>query len=324
MGDRVFIARQDTLEAVQRNTDGEILPALWIAEYKLHGENSYVFRDADVLARMYRSTAAVNDPQINGEALEFVLTHPGAASLSDWLARFSDARAAGQDLFTGLETAAELAENRAAMTALSASETAMTALGESGTAMNAVCSVEMALDKAMKSTHYEKTMREKGMPIAKIVAALAGIEFETISGMAGIVSNSTAMTAIAASGTAMTAIAASATARKKIEQSSVACSALEKVATIVTPTTNPYLYNGKCFVVAISQKWSNGGGAGKQSNVIGNYMDSPTTTTEDTYYNFNSYNKRINRFASSIEIKSSTWGGTATGHWNGAKIVKIR
>lgn len=124
MGDRVFIARQDTLEAVQRNTDGEILPALWIAEYKLHGENSYVFRDADVLARMYRSTAAVNDPQINGEALEFVLTHPGAASLSDWLARFSDARAAGQDLFTGLETAAELAENRAAMTALSASETA--------------------------------------------------------------------------------------------------------------------------------------------------------------------------------------------------------
>ena len=108
MGDRVFIARQDTLEGVRGNTDGEILPALWIAEYKLHGENSYVFRDADVLARMYRSTAAVNDPQINGEALEFVLTHPGAASLSDWLARFSDARAAGQDLFTGLETAAEM------------------------------------------------------------------------------------------------------------------------------------------------------------------------------------------------------------------------
>jgi len=32
MGDRVFIARQDTLEAVQRNTDGEILPALWISD----------------------------------------------------------------------------------------------------------------------------------------------------------------------------------------------------------------------------------------------------------------------------------------------------
>ncbi|MCI8868301.1 MAG: hypothetical protein HFE61_09285, partial [Anaerotignum sp.] len=145
MGDRVFIARQDTLEAVQRNTDGEILPALWIAEYKLHGENSYVFRDADVLARMYRSTAAVNDPQINGEALEFVLTHPGAASLSDWLVRFSDARAAGQDLFTGLETAAELAENRAAMTALSASETAMTALSASETAMTALSASETAM-----------------------------------------------------------------------------------------------------------------------------------------------------------------------------------
>jgi hypothetical protein len=172
------------------------------------------------------------------------------------------------------------------MTAIAASGTAMTAIAASGTAMTAIAASGTA--------------------------------------MTAIAASGTAMTAIAASGTAMTAIAASATARKKIEQSSVACSALEKVATIVTPTTNPYLYNGKCFVVAISQKWSNGGGAGKQSNVIGNYMDSPTTTTEDTYYNFNSYNKRINRFASSIEIKSSTWGGTATGHWNGAKIVKIR
>jgi len=211
------------LEAVQRNTDGEILPALWIAEYKLHGENSYVFRDADVLARMYRSTAAVNDPQINGEALEFVLTHPGAASLSDWLARFSDARAAGQDLFTGLETAAELAENRAAMTALSASETAMTALGESGTAMNAVCSVEMALEKAMKSTHYEKTMREKGMPIAKIALALAKrAEFSTISTLGEMVENSAAMTAVAASATAMTAVAASATAMTAVAGSAIA------------------------------------------------------------------------------------------------------
>jgi len=142
--------------------------------------------------------------------------------------------------------------------------------------------------------------------------------------MTAIAASGTAMTAIAASGTAMTAIAASATARKKIEQSSVACAALEKVATIVTPTTNPYLYNGKCFVIAISQKWSNGGGAGKASNVIGNYMDAPTTTTEDTYYNFNVYTKKINRFANSVEIKSSTWGGNATGHWNGAKIVKIK
>ena len=78
----------------------------------------------------------------------------------------------------------------------------------------------------MGSEHYADKMREKDMPIAKLAAALAGIEFETISGMAGIVSNSTAMTAIAASGTAMTAIAASGTAMTAIAASQTALSAL--------------------------------------------------------------------------------------------------
>ena len=226
---KTFIAEQGTsleikalceeIKAAIRSEEGKggsVIP-MYIAAYKMYGKKSYAYNDADIWDALCKSTEAVNDKEINGEALEYVLTHPGTASLSDWLARFSDTRAAGQDLFTGLETAAELAENRAAMTALSASETAMTALGESGTAMNAVCSVEMALEKAMKSTHYEKTMREKGMPIAKIALALAKrAEFSTISTLGEMVENSAAMTAVAASATAMTAVAGSAIAMNKI------------------------------------------------------------------------------------------------------------
>lgn len=121
----------------------------------------------------------------------------------------------------------------------------------------------------------------------------------------------------------MSAIYGSQIARKAIEGSAVACAALEKVAEIIAPTVNPYLYNGKCFVVAISQKWNKPNAPNNAFNGIGNYIDAPTSSTEDAYYNYNNYDKKINRFATNVEIKSSTWGGSATGYWNGAKIVKI-
>lgn len=237
---KVFIARQDTLEAVrdtleavrdtleavQGNTDGEILPAVWIAEYKLHGENSYVFRDADVLARMYKSTAAVNDPQINGEALEFVLTHPGAASLSDWLMRLSDTRAEGQALFAGIETAEQLAGNAGAMAAVVQSEilfpallnneTILAAFGMSETAMNVICADKTVFEKAIGFNKFKRIMREKDMPAAKLIAALAGIAFETITGLAGIVSNAESMQEVALSLEAMTFTAESPVAMDEI------------------------------------------------------------------------------------------------------------
>lgn len=139
------------VKAVQASLDGEALPPLWIAEYKLHGENCYVFRDADVLARMYKSTAAVNDPVINGEALEFVLKNPGKASLSDWLKRLSDTRANGASLFSGVETAAQLAAKSSAMTAVAGSRTAMEAISRSKTAMVAITASSSAFSKITAS-----------------------------------------------------------------------------------------------------------------------------------------------------------------------------
>lgn len=280
MGEKVFIARQDTLEDVQAkagnihtNTDGEILPALWIAEYKLHGEKSYVFRDADIWERMCKSTAAVNDTQINGEALEFVLTHPEKASLSDWLMRLSDTRADGQALFAGIETAAQLAGNAAAMaaivqsetamTALSASETAMTALGGAGTAMNAICSNEMALEKAMQSPHYGEAMRGEDMAIAKIALALAGqAGYAAAGGMAAITGNEEALSAVLDSKSVMDALCASETGIGAVLNSETAFTALSasetgRQAVADSKTALKLIVNNDTLVEAVeaSEDW---------------------------------------------------------------------
>lgn len=54
MNEPIFIARQDTLEQ-------EILPAHWLAQYKLFGEESYTFQDKEIWKKLCMSSAAAND-----------------------------------------------------------------------------------------------------------------------------------------------------------------------------------------------------------------------------------------------------------------------
>ena len=219
---------------------------------------------------------------------------------------------------------AAVTQSSAAMEAVTASTIAMEAVTASTIAMEAVANSKIARDAVFAKTAALNIVRKYSMSIAKFAIGCAGRNPANYSSIAAVVSDTAAMTAIAGSSTAMTAIYGSQIARKAIEGSNIACTALEKVAQVVSPTTDPYLYNGKCFLVAVSQKWSKPTSIGKASNSIGNYVDAPTSSTEDVYYNYNNYDKKINRFASSVEIKSSTWGGSATGYWNGAKIVKIK
>ena len=50
MNEPIFIARQDTLEQ-------EILPAHWLAQYKLFGEESYTFQDKGIWKKLCMSSA---------------------------------------------------------------------------------------------------------------------------------------------------------------------------------------------------------------------------------------------------------------------------
>ena len=217
MGRFLEIAQQGTLT-------NEIIPAQWVNDYKLHGENSFVFNTPDLWHKMCIHPYTVNDRRVNGDALEYVLTvaAPGGTfSLSNWMALLCDtAEQAAAGLYAGLETADQLAQSSAAMAAVSISETAMAAVTGSETAMNAICGVEMALEYLHNSPHWDECVKENSMAIAKAAVALANSdEFSAISSVAEMAENSSAMSAVAASATAMSAVADSNTARTAISAS---------------------------------------------------------------------------------------------------------
>lgn len=142
MSNPIFIARQDTLEQ-------EILPAHWLSQYKLFGEESYTFQDKEIWKRLCMSRAAANDRDMHAEALEEMLTTFSAEHTGKWMLTVYGMDAA---VLEGLATMAAVAGNGTAMTAVAASSTAMTAVAASATAMGKIAAVDAALSKLAAST----------------------------------------------------------------------------------------------------------------------------------------------------------------------------
>nr|WP_288671862.1 hypothetical protein [uncultured Anaerotignum sp.] len=229
MNEPIFIARQDTLEQ-------EILPAHWLAQYKLFGEESYTFQDKGIWKKLCMSSAAANDRDIHAEALEEMLTTFSAEHTGKWMLLVYGTNAAALE---GLATMAAIAANGTAMGAIvdnallmhaiANSETAMQRIANSQTAMQRVANnrgamdaigrSRIARDAVQASPYYNSCIKENDMAIAKLAVALANLESAGYSGMAGVAADSTAMTAVAASATAMTAVAASSVARNAISAS---------------------------------------------------------------------------------------------------------
>ena len=238
MSNPIFIARQDTLEQ-------EILPAHWLSQYKLFGEESYTFQDKEIWKRLCMSRAAANDRDMHAEALEEMLTTFSAEHTGKWMLTVYGMDAA---VLEGLASMAAVAGNGTAMAAVAAnallmhaitnSETAMRAIANSQTAMHAIANSETAMQRIANSTtamdaiggskiardavqaspYYDAKIKENDMAIAKLVVGFANLESARYSGCAGMAADSTAMTAVAASSTAMTAVAASGVALKAIAQ----------------------------------------------------------------------------------------------------------
>ncbi|WP_418705286.1 hypothetical protein [Anaerotignum faecicola] len=238
MSNPIFIARQDTLEQ-------EILPAHWLSQYKLFGEESYTFQDKEIWKKLCMSSAAANDRDMHAEALEEMLTTFSAEHTGKWMLTVYGMDAA---VLEGLASMAAVAGNGTAMAAVAAnallmhaitnSETAMRAIANSQTAMHAIANSETAMQRIANSTtamdaiggskiardavqaspYYDAKIKENDMAIAKLVVGFANLESARYSGCAGMAADSTAMTAVAASSTAMTAVAASGVALKAIAQ----------------------------------------------------------------------------------------------------------
>ena len=265
MNEPIFIARQDTLEQ-------EILPAHWLAQYKLFGEESYTFQDKGIWKKLCMSRAAANDRDMHAEALEEMLTTFSAEHTGKWMLLVYGMDAAALE---GLATMAAIAANGTAMAAVAAnallmhaiansetamqrianSQTAMQRVANNTTAMDAIGRSRIARDAVQASPYYNSCIKENDMAIAKLAVALANLESARYSGCAGMAADSTAMTAVAASSTAMTAVAASATAMGKI---AAVDAALSKLA--ASTTAMDALYARK--------KKLNGGSASKSGKFI--------------------------------------------------------
>ena len=229
MSNPIFIARQDTLEQ-------EILPAHWLAQYKLFGEESYTFQDKEIWKKLCMSSAAANDRDMHAEALEEMLTTFSAEHTGKWMLTVYGMDAA---VLEGLASMAAIAANgtamaavagnallmhaitnsETAMQAISRSQTAMQRIANSTTAMDAISGSKIARGAVQASPYYNSYIKENDMAIAKLAVALASLESAGYSGMAGVAADSTAMNAVAASSTAMNAVAASSVARNAISAS---------------------------------------------------------------------------------------------------------
>ena len=223
MNEPIFIARQDTLEQ-------EILPAHWLAQYKLFGEESYTFQDKEIWKKLCMSSAAANDRDMHAEALEEMLTTFSAEHTGKWMLTVYGMDAA---VLEGLASMAAIAANgtamaavagnallmhaitnsETAMQAISRSQTAMQRIANSTTAMDAISGSKIARGAVQASPYYNSYIKENDMAIAKLVVGFANLASAGYSGMAGVAADATAMNAVAASSTAMNAVAASSVAR---------------------------------------------------------------------------------------------------------------
>ena len=190
-----------------------------LEDYKLYGEDSYVFQQKELLHGLYECTyLSMNDKELSTEALEYLLKnnkHIGKA--------LSDVYGIGRkDILSSLSTMTAVANSSTAMTAVANLSTAMTAVANSSTAMTAVANSSTAMTAVANSS----------------------------TAMTAVANSSTAMTAVANSSTAMTAVANSSTAMTAVANSSTAIDALSKSSLRVKLTYGKKVENGLMLIMS--------------------------------------------------------------------------
>ena len=121
----------------------------YLNDYRLWGEDSYVYQDKSKLHKLYETTAvSMNDMDLNREVLEYLTTnnkHIGKAMGSVYGIGRKDT------LYT-LSTMSAVAASSTAMSAVAASSTAMSAVIASSTAMSAVAASSTAMSAVAASS----------------------------------------------------------------------------------------------------------------------------------------------------------------------------
>ena len=183
---------------------------LHLTDYKMYGEDSYVFQQKELLYELYECTyLSMNDKELSAEALDYLLKNN--KNIGEALSNvYSIER---KDLLKSLRTMQAVTSSSTAMQAVLSSSTAMQAVVSSSTAMQAVVSSSTAIQAVVSSS----------------------------TAMQAVASSSTAMQAVVSSSTAMQAVASSSTAMQAVVSSSTAMQAVfsnEEMMTCILNSTN--------------------------------------------------------------------------------------
>ena len=133
---------------------------LHLTDYKLYGEDSYVFQQKELLYGLYECTyLSMNDRELAVEAFVYLIEnnkHIGEV--------FSNIYEIGnKDILKGLRTMQAVAASSTAMQAVAASSTAMQAVLASSTAMQAVAASSTAMSAILNSSNC-MLLQDTGLP----------------------------------------------------------------------------------------------------------------------------------------------------------------
>ena len=123
---------------------------LHLMDYKMHGEDSYVFQQKELLHGLYECTyLSINDKELSAEALDYLLKNN--KNIGEALSNVYGIER--KDILSTLST----------MSAVVASSTAMSAVAASSTAMSAVAASSMAMSVILNSPNC-MFLQNTGLP----------------------------------------------------------------------------------------------------------------------------------------------------------------
>ena len=122
---------------------------LHLTDYKLYGEDSYVFQQKELLHGLYECTyLSMNDKELSAEALDYLLKNN--KNIGEALSNVYGIER--KDILSTLSTMSAVINSSTAMSAVINSSTAMSAVANSSTAMSAVVNSSTAMSAVINSS----------------------------------------------------------------------------------------------------------------------------------------------------------------------------
>ena len=146
-----------------------------LADYKMHGKKSYVFQIKDLLHGIYECTyISMNDQDINGEALEYLLKNNKHAG--ETLTQIFDL--GRKDEFKTLRTMQAVASSSTAMQAVLASSTAITEIFKSSEYIEKMLTIMGKSKVALNTFKSSETIMIKFNKLSDVLRAKFADEVE--------------------------------------------------------------------------------------------------------------------------------------------------